>query len=101
MPKKKNYNVVLVEWVDAEEKGESGWNDIKEMLAYAKKPCPVMRSVGFEVYRDEDHIALLSTIGPDECSTLEKIPLGFIKSITPLAANTTSIDASHNPLKND
>ena len=100
MPKK-NYDIVLVEWVDAEEKGESGWNDIKEMLRYAKKPCPVMRSVGFEVYRGKDHIALLSTVGPDECSTLEKIPLGFIKSITPLAANKTSIDATHNPLKND
>ena len=48
MPKK-NYEIVLVEWVDTEEKGESGWNDIKEMLRYAKKPCPVMRSVGFEV----------------------------------------------------
>ena len=45
MPKKKNYNVVLVEWVDAEEKGESGWNDIKEMLAYAKKPCASYTSV--------------------------------------------------------
>ena len=100
MPKK-NYDIVLVEWVDAEEKGESGWNELKEMMRYAKKPCPVMRSVGFEVYRDKDHIALLSSIGPDESSTLEKIPLGFIKSITPLRADKPAGDATHNPLNND
>ena len=101
MPNKKTYNIVLVEWIDAEEKGEAGWNDMKEMLRYAKKPCPVMRSVGFEVYRGEDHIALLSTLGSEECSTCEKIPLGFIKSITPLAPIRPSNDATHNPLKND
>ena len=100
MPKK-NYDIVLVEWVDAEEKGESGWNDLKEMLRYAKKPCPVMRSVGFEVYRDKDHIALLSSIGPDECSTVEKIPTGFIVSITPLRVDKPAEDATQNPLKND
>lgn len=96
---KKNYNIVLVEWVDAEEKGDTGWNDLSEMLKYAKKPCPVMRSVGFEVWRDKDHIALLSGVGADECSTCEKIPLGFIKSITPLVAIKEATNASHNPLK--
>jgi hypothetical protein len=98
---KKNYNIVLVEWVDAEEKGEVGWNDMKEMLKYAKKPCPVMRSVGFEVWRDKDHIALLSTLGVDDCSTCEKIPLGFIKNITTLEATKVAEDAKRNPLKND
>ena len=96
---KKTYEVVLVEWVDAEEKGDVGWNDIKEMLRYAKKPCPLMRSVGFEVYRDDDHIALLSSIGPDECSTVEKVPMAFVKSITPLKAIKPAADASQNPLK--
>jgi hypothetical protein len=96
---KKNYSIVLVEWADAEEKGDVGWNDIKEMLRYAKKPCPVMRSVGFLIHKDHDHIALLSTVGPDECSTVEKIPVAFIKSITPLEPTKVADDASHNPLK--
>ena len=96
---KKNYDIVLVEWVDAEEKGEVGWNDIKEMLRYAKKPCPVMRAVGFLIYKDHEHISLLSSMGPDECSTVEKIPAAFIKSITPLNAIKPAEDASHNPLK--
>ena len=78
---KKQYDIVQVVWVDAEEYGETGWNDMKEMLAYAKKPCPDMRSVGYLVYKDDDHISLLSTIGSKECSTVEKIPVAFIKSI--------------------
>ena len=79
--KKKDYKIVEVTWVDAEEKGESGWNDLKEQLAYAKKPCPVMRSVGYVVFEGKDHIALLSSIGPAECSTIEKIPATFVQEI--------------------
>jgi len=36
------------------------------------------------VHKSDTHLALLSTIGTDECSTLEKIPTGFIRSITTL-----------------
>ncbi len=82
------YKVVQVEWLDAEENGDIGWNDLKKQLAYAKKPCPCMKSVGFLVYEGEEHIAILSTIGPDEASTLEKIPRGFIKSLTILSPDS-------------
>jgi hypothetical protein len=41
------YRLVEVIWVDAEEYGEVGWNDLKAMKKYAKKPCPRMRSVGY------------------------------------------------------
>ena len=78
---KKQFEMVQVVWIDAEEFGDTGWNDMKEMLRYAKKPCPDMRSIGYLVYRDDDHISLLSTIGNKECSTVEKIPVAFIKSI--------------------
>jgi len=78
---KKQYDIVEVVWIDAEEFGDTGWNDMKEMLRYAKKPCPDMRSIGYLVYKDDDHISLLSTIGNKECSTVEKIPVAFIKSI--------------------
>ena len=81
MAKKRQYDIVEVIWRDAEEHGEIGWNNTKEQLAYAKKPCPDMRSVGYLVYRDDDHISLLSTLGVKECSTVEKIPVAFIKSI--------------------
>lgn len=78
----KQYPLVEVVWLDAEEKGEIGWNDTKELIRYAKKSCPTMRTVGYLVYEGDEHIALLSTIGPDECSTLEKIPRSFLKSLT-------------------
>ena len=79
-----DYKIVEVCWIDAEEQGDVGWNDLKSQLAYAKKPCPVMRSVGYLVYECDEHVSLLSTIGDKECSTLEKIPRGFIKSIIEL-----------------
>ena len=81
----KEYPVVEVIWIDAEEHGEVGWNDIKDQLAHAKKPCPQMRTVGYLVHRDDGHIALLSTIGEKECSTVEKIPSAFLISVTPLS----------------
>jgi hypothetical protein len=81
----KDYDMVEVMWIDAEEHGEIGWNNLKAQLKYAKTPCPLMRSIGFEVWRDDDHIALVSSIGDKECSSVEKIPIGFIKSITKLS----------------
>ena len=87
------YPIVEVVWIDAEEKGEIGWNDLKSQLRAAKKPCPEMHTVGYEVYRGKDHISVLSTIGPSESSTLEKIPLGFIKSIKELEYKKDKPDA--------
>jgi len=81
MRRKKDYKIVEVTWTDAEEKGDVGWNDLKEQLAYAKRPCPNMRTVGYVVYEGKDHIALLSTIGDKECSTIEKIPATFVQTI--------------------
>ena len=83
------YDIVEVVWIDAEEHGEVGWNDLKEQLTHAKKPCPTMTTVGYLVYDGKDHISLLSTIGNKECSTLEKIPKGFIVSITKLNKQVT------------
>ncbi|MBC8442862.1 MAG: hypothetical protein H8D80_01595 [Proteobacteria bacterium] len=86
-----NYNIVEVVWIDAEEHGEIGWNDIKAQLRYAKKPCPQMKTVGYEVYRDEDHISLLSSISVKDSSTVEKIPMAFIKTITTLVPRKPTI----------
>jgi hypothetical protein len=85
--KRKQYPIVEVIWTDAEEHGEVGWNDLKTQLAHAKKPCPEMHTVGYCVYKDEEHISVLSTIGDKESSTLEKIPMGFVKSMKELTEN--------------
>jgi len=84
LAKRKEYPIVEVIWIDAEEHGDVGWNDLKTQLAYAKKPCPEMHTVGYCVYRNKEHISILSTIGDKESSTLEKIPMGFVKSIKQL-----------------
>ena len=80
----KVYEIVEVIWVDAEEIGDTGWNNLKGQLRDAKKPCPIMKSVGYIVYQDEKQVSLLSTIGKDLASTLEKIPAGFIVEINKL-----------------
>ena len=82
----KKYPIVEVEWLDAEELGEVGWNNTKEMLKLAKKPLPVMQSLGYLAYDGVDHIALFSTVHPECCSTVEKIPKGMILKITYLVS---------------
>ena len=74
--------IAEVVWVDAEECGDIGWNELDELLEKAAEPCPVMRSVGYVLHHCEDHISLISTIGPDECGSLEKSPAEFLKSVT-------------------
>jgi hypothetical protein len=69
-------------WEDAEEIGEVGWNDLEELFELAEEPCPVMHTVGYIIYESNEHISMVSTIGPDECSRIEKIPRSFIKSLT-------------------
>ena len=78
------YRLVEVIWRDAEEHGTVGWNDLDEMLAYAKNPCPTMHSIGYVVYEDEFHIALARCIGKEQMSTVEKIPLGFVSEVREL-----------------
>jgi len=80
----KDYDIVEVIWTDAEEIGDTGWNNLKSQLRDAKKPCPVMKSVGYLVYQDDKQLSLLSTVGKDLASTLEKIPVGFIIEINKL-----------------
>ena len=80
----KEYELVEVVWVDAEELGETGWNNLKSQLRDAKKPCPQMKSIGYLVFQNDKQISLLSTIGKDLASTLEKIPTGFIVEINKL-----------------
>ena len=80
----KDYELVEVVWVDAEELGETGWNNLKSQLRDAKKPCPQMKSIGYLVFQNDKHISLLSTMGKDLASTLEKIPVGFIIEINKL-----------------
>ena len=79
--KTKVYPRVEIIWKDAEERGEVGWNNLKEQLKFAKKPCPTIKNIGYEIYRNYKHISLLHSIGENECSSIEKIPIACIKDI--------------------
>ena len=89
--KSDSYKMAKVTWIDAEEIGDTGWNDLKDAIKKAKQPCPTMCSVGFVVHEDKNHIALLSTVGPDVCSTLEKIPMSFVVKIEYLEAKDAQV----------
>ncbi len=96
MAKAKQYEILEVTWTDAEELGDVGWNTLKEQLKNAKKPCPVMKSVGYCVHRSETHISLLSTIGKDVASTLEKIPMSFVVDVKVLDCQTDTPNTPKN-----
>jgi len=95
----KNYKLVEVIWVDAEEHGEIGWNELKAMKVVARKPCPTMKTVGYILFESHSHISLISTIGDQECSSLNKIPTAFIKEIRELipSPSTTIPDPKPGP----
>lgn len=76
-----DYPLVEVTWIDAEEVGEVGWNDLEEMLGEAQRPCPTVKSVGYLVHCVESHISLVRAFHSGGCSTVEKIPKGFIENI--------------------
>tara|TARA_B100001094_G_scaffold333417_1_gene411892 strand:+ start:29941 stop:30204 length:264 start_codon:yes stop_codon:yes gene_type:complete len=85
--------IVKVTWIDAEEYGEIGWNSLKSMKTYAKKPCPTMTSVGHVLYEDDNHISLISTVGEKESSSVDKIPKSFINKIEELTEKVNEKDA--------
>jgi len=84
----KNYRLVEVIWVDAEEIGDVGWNELKATKASAKKPCPTMHTVGYVLFEGPYHISVISSVGDQECSSLNKIPTAFVKEIRELIPST-------------
>ena len=94
-----DYRLVEVLWVDAEEYGETGWNNLAAMKRYAKKPCPIMRTTGYVIYEGKSHISLASTVGDKECSTIEKIPTEFVKSIKDLRSTKIQTSVAENKRK--
>ena len=83
-PVVKSFPLVEVIWVDAEEHGDVGWNCLEEMLETAKSEPKEMRTVGYILFKGDNHVSVVSTIGFTECSSLNKIPTGFIKEIREL-----------------
>jgi hypothetical protein len=79
------YIIVEVNWVDAETSGDNGWMDLTEALADAILPAPIMRTVGFLIADEENHIAVTDSLGTEECGSVTKIPRKMIRSLNELS----------------
>jgi len=57
---------------------------LEEGIEQANTPPPLMSSVGWVLYQDNDYIAITSDLGPEECGQITKIPKTMIKEIETL-----------------
>ena len=79
------WEMVSILWVDAESDGGSGWQDPEEMMEYARRPLPVIHTVGLLVYEDAQQIAVTDSKGPEEMGSVTKIPRQWVKQFHRLA----------------
>ena len=75
-----NWPSVAVEWVDAESDGGPGWQDPEDMIEYAKRPLPVMKTVGMLVWEDNEKVVITDSKGPGSMGGVTKIPRAWIRS---------------------
>lgn len=71
---------VSVEWVDAESDGGPGWQDPEDMIEYAKRPLPIMKTVGMLVWEDNEKVVITDSKGPASMGGVTKIPRAWIRS---------------------
>ena len=81
---KKDYSLVKISWTDAETYGDTSWIKLEEGIEQANTPPPVMESVGWVLYQDENYIALTSDIGREECGHITKVPMSMVVSLDTL-----------------
>jgi hypothetical protein len=79
------WEMVSILWVDAESDGGNGWQDPEEMMEYARRPLPVIQTIGLLVYEDAEQIAVTDSKGPEEMGSVTKIPRQWVKQYHRLA----------------
>jgi hypothetical protein len=86
------WEMVSVFWIDAESDGGSGWQDPEDMLEYARRPLPVMHTVGLLVYEDAEQVAITDTKGPEEMGSITKIPRIWLKRFDRLGPVSSKLE---------
>ncbi|MEE2907543.1 MAG: hypothetical protein VX527_06875 [Planctomycetota bacterium] len=86
------WEMVSVFWIDAESDGGSGWQDPEDMVEYARRPLPIMHTVGLLVYEDAEQIAITDTKGPEEMGSITKIPRVWLKRFDRLGPVASKLD---------
>jgi hypothetical protein len=74
-------SLVRIDWVDASSHGGPGWVDFDDAIEFATSDPPVMRTVGWVLHEEpapNGWIAVVDTLGGDECSSVHKIPYSMI-----------------------
>ena len=93
------WEMVSVYWIDAESDGGSGWQDPEDMIEYARRPLPVMHTVGLLVYEDAEQVAITDTKGPEEMGSITKIPRIWLKRFDRLGPVASKLeDAAPTPV---
>jgi len=75
----KKARVVEVHWIDSTV--ISGWRDQENSEGCFKDLCGIIVSVGFLVYKDDNHIVIVQGISPFSYSDITKIPMECVKRI--------------------
>jgi len=86
------WEMVSVYWIDAESDGGSGWQDPEDMLDYARRPLPIMHTVGLLVYEDAEQVAITDTKGPEEMGSITKIPRIWLKRFDRLGPVSSKLE---------
>jgi hypothetical protein len=55
--------------------------DLQAGIEEASKRPPLMRTLGYILYSNEEFISLTDSIGPEECGMINKIPRQMIKEV--------------------
>ena len=79
-----SFKMIKVEWIDAETSGDVSWQNLEETRVEAAKPPPTMSTIGWLLYESSTHIALVDTVGSEDCSMMHKIPRVMITAISKL-----------------
>jgi hypothetical protein len=91
------WEMVSIYWVDAESDGGTGWQDPEEMIEFAKRPLPVMHTVGLLVFECDHYIAVTDSKGPEEMGSVTKIPLGWIQQYDRLGVVASKLPRLQGP----
>ena len=73
--------ILLIQWLDAETIGDTGWTDLDSARESARQPPPIMKTIGFVVHTCSTHIAITDSLGMQECGHVTKIPREMIKTL--------------------
>lgn len=74
--------VVMVEWEDAKVLDSGPWAETDQEHTYKKH---IVHQVGFLLAHTEDGLILTQSWHPELVAARDQIPLGMVRSITPLA----------------